>query len=93
MMGSHQVFHFAERSVSSFRRTPESIKIEYLLDAGVRRHDGKLRIPRPSKMESREYSFQFLPRGPNFVGVKGVFARILQANSGKGMLKTVMAMV
>jgi hypothetical protein len=32
-------------SSSSFQRPPESSNIEYLLDADVRRHDGKRSFP------------------------------------------------
>jgi hypothetical protein len=44
-MKSQTVFHFADCSTPSFLRTPESSNIKVLLDAGVRRHDGKLRFP------------------------------------------------
>jgi hypothetical protein len=37
--------HLSDCSGSSFGRTPESSNIECLLDAGVRRHEGKLCFP------------------------------------------------
>jgi hypothetical protein len=44
-MDSQKVFNLVDCSTPSFWRTPESSDIKALLDAGVRRHDGKLRIP------------------------------------------------
>jgi hypothetical protein len=45
MTASQNVSDFFDCTGLSFRRTPESSKMEYLLDAGLRRHDGTLCFP------------------------------------------------
>jgi hypothetical protein len=45
IVDSQKAFNLADCSKPSFWRTPESSNIMVLLDAGVRRHDGKLLFP------------------------------------------------
>jgi hypothetical protein len=77
MMASQKIFHFPACSGSSFRQTPESSDIMHLLNAGVRRHDGKLRFPisaTPSFMKTNSSRFgKKIGCHPNPVGVHSIF--------------------
>ncbi len=68
-MKPQKVFHFTDSSGSSFWRTPESSNIKVLLDAGMRRHDGKLRFrlfATPSSLPLNSPHKEFTVRQPTF---------------------------